>query len=184
MMKRAYPPLGKLNMDQRKMSEEKQAKKNQSEYGNISIHVHEGIEYSVIKINSILFPLRFIATAVYSSIDTAYFIVDWRDGYFEIKIFGDDLDLNNLLSFSKEFQNKLTNHAFYDLQSLITAPLKNLVLDASNFPYDYTKEKLVPAKLSELGDSNQTCGEDSQDCEDKIEESIKSELDDIDLSDI
>ncbi len=174
-------------MGQRKMSEEKnqqQLKEKTPIFGNISIDMHEGIEYSVVSINSDLFPLKFIMTAVYSAIETAYFIVDWNNGYFEVKIFGDDLNLSNLLEYSKEFQNRVTNHAFYELQSALTAPIKNLLLDASNFPYDYAKEKIAPNKVNEERYQINKDEPSAKENEGNIKESIKSELDDIDLSDL
>jgi len=186
-MKRVFLHLGKLNMGLPKMSKSNKLNINElknKSFGNISFHVHEGIEYSQISINSYLFPIKFILTAIYSSIEQAYFIIDWSDGYFQVKIFGDMLDSHNLLDFSKEFQDRVTNHTLYALQSALTLPLKNLLLDASNFPYDYLKETFNQSKSIKSQDDSSKRFDVNEDSDEKIKKSIKSELEDIDLSDM
>jgi His-Xaa-Ser system protein HxsD len=111
-------------------------------FANIKIIEKQGNVVSIIDIDATTFPLKVILAAVYTSIEKAGFIVDKKNKSYVIEIMKTSAKPKELLQLSKEFQNRLIDHAFYELQTMRTAPLNDLLLHAVDFPYDYAEQSL------------------------------------------
>ncbi|HDP73643.1 MAG TPA: hypothetical protein ENN46_01655 [Candidatus Woesearchaeota archaeon] len=108
-------------------------------FANIEILEKQGAKVARLTLDSTTFPLKVILSAVYSDIEKAGFMVDFSDGKFVVEIIKTNSSSKELMEISKDFQNRLINHAFYELQTMRTDPLKKLLLQAVDFPYDYAE---------------------------------------------